>query len=302
MGSLAVLMDLDGADRLGGSSVRCKLRPYFYYLPPLRRAIVLEHVQLHRFADQFLQLGAEPVQLRTAMAGRHARPGSLDTNPDVVQVPADRYRGYPGRPWYPPVYRVSDLVDAQVLDRHDLRPGRDPGLPGPGHLDVVGQQPVRHVPLALLISRGIGPGHLVGQLQVHVGIEVYPQRHGRLARVTPGDDHPAGGGVILPGLGHPGPDLLLERAVVSHAMSFAAMQPRALIAWLGSDRYCRQREPAALVLTAATGAGRRQLGVRQALLPTPKLPSIPGTSNRTSRTAHEPFPAADVVLGLAAPP
>jgi hypothetical protein len=50
-------------------------------------------------------------------------------------------------------------------------------------------------------------------------------------------------------------------------MSLAAMLPRALIAWLGSDRSCRQREPVALVLTAAAGAGRGQLGVRQALLP-----------------------------------
>ncbi len=113
--------------------------------------------------------------------------------------------------------------------------------------------PVRHVPLAWLISCGIGPDHLVGEGQVHVGIQVHPQRHRRLARVTPGDDHPAGGGVVFPGLGHPGPDLLLERAVVSHAMSSAAMLPRAPIAWLGRDRSCRQREPAALVLTASSG-------------------------------------------------
>ena len=58
---------------------------------------------------------------------------------------------------------------------------------------------------------------------------------GRLARVMPGDDHPTGGGVVLPGLGHPRPDLLLERAVVSHAMSLAAMLPRAPIAWLSGD-------------------------------------------------------------------
>jgi hypothetical protein len=32
------------------------------------------------------------------MAERHARPGSLDINPDVVQVPADRHGGYPGSP------------------------------------------------------------------------------------------------------------------------------------------------------------------------------------------------------------
>jgi hypothetical protein len=48
-------------------------------------------------------------------------------------------------------------------------------------------------------------------------------------------NHAAGDGVFLPGLFHPGPDLLLERAVVSHAMSFAAMPPRALIAWLSGD-------------------------------------------------------------------
>jgi hypothetical protein len=109
------------------------------------------------------------------------------------------------------------------------------GLLGPGHLDVVRQQPVRHVPLARLISRHVRPGRLAGQLQVHVRIQVHPQRHGRLARITPGDDHPAGGGVLLPGLGHPGPDLLLERAVVSHAMSLTATLPRALIAWLSDD-------------------------------------------------------------------
>ena len=63
-------------------------------------------------------------------------------------------------------------------------------------------------------------------------------------------------------------------------MSFAAMLPRALIAWLGSDRSYQQREPAALVLTAAAGAGRGQLGVRQALLPASTLPGIPGPSNQ----------------------
>ena len=159
----------------------------------------------------------------------------MDINLDVVQVPADRHIAYPGRPWNPPVYRVGDLVDQQVLDRLELRAGGDPGLLDPGQLYVVAQQPVRHVPLALLISGHISPGRLVGQLQVHVRIQVHPQRHGRLARITPGDDHPAGGGVVLPGLGHPGPDLLLERAVVSRAMSLAAMLVRALIAWLSGD-------------------------------------------------------------------
>jgi len=132
------------------------------------------------------------------------------------------------------VYHVIDLVDVQ-LDRQDLRAGGGPGLLGPGHLDVVREQPVRHVPPARLIGCRICPGRLVGQLQVHVRIQVHPQHHQRLARVTPGDDHPAGDGVLLPGLGHPGPDLLLERAVVSHAMSLTATLPRALIAWLSGD-------------------------------------------------------------------
>ena len=55
------------------------------------------------------------------------------------------------------------------------------------------------------------------------------------ARITPGDDRPAGDGVLLPGLFHPGPDLLFERAAVSHAVSLAATLPRALIAWLSGD-------------------------------------------------------------------
>ena len=103
------------------------------------------------------------------MAVHHARPGSLDINPDVVQVPADRHRGYPGRPSYPPAHHLTDLLDTQRLDRQDLRTGGDPGLPGPGHLDVVRQQPVHHVPPARLIRRRICPGRLVGQLQVHMG-------------------------------------------------------------------------------------------------------------------------------------
>ena len=40
-----------------------------------------------------------------------ARPGGLDINPDVVQVPADRHRGYPGRPSYPPAHHLTDLLD-----------------------------------------------------------------------------------------------------------------------------------------------------------------------------------------------
>jgi hypothetical protein len=48
-------------------------------------------------------------------------------------------------------------------------------------------------------------------------------------------DHAAGDGVLFPGLFHPGPKLLLERAVVSHAMSLAATRPRALVAWLSGD-------------------------------------------------------------------
>jgi hypothetical protein len=40
------------------ASVRRELRPYFHFLPPLRRAIVTHHVQLHRLAGQLLQLAA----------------------------------------------------------------------------------------------------------------------------------------------------------------------------------------------------------------------------------------------------
>src|SRR6266480_1715293 len=72
-----------------GSSARCMPGPYLYFLPPLRRASVLHHMQLHRFAGQLLQFGAEPVVLRTAMAERHAWPVSLDLNPDVIQVGPD---------------------------------------------------------------------------------------------------------------------------------------------------------------------------------------------------------------------
>jgi hypothetical protein len=49
----------------------------------------------------------------------------------------------------------------------------------------VGQQPVRHVPLAMLISGRIGQGRFIGQLQVQVRIQVHAQRHRRLARITP---------------------------------------------------------------------------------------------------------------------
>jgi hypothetical protein len=62
-------------------------------------------------------------------------------------------------------------------------------------------------------------------------------------------------------------------------MSFAAMLSRALIAWSGSDRSYRQREPAALVLTTAAGAGRGQLGVRQTLLPGLRLLRVRGIGN-----------------------
>jgi hypothetical protein len=64
-------------------------------------------------------------------------------------------------------------------------------------------------------------------------------------------------------------------------MSLAATLPRALIAWLSSDRTHRQREPAVLVLIATAGAGRGQLGVRQALLPASRLPgSAAATSGK----------------------
>src|SRR5580693_1040254 len=202
--------------------------------PLVAGALRPHHVQLHRLAGQLLKLGAEPVGLGIAVAARHARPGGVDLDPDVVQVPEDRDRGYPGRPSYPPAYHVVDLLDAQLLDGQDLRSGGDPGLLRPGQLEVVGQQPVRHAPPARLIRRRIGPGRRVGELQVHMRIQVDPQRQRRLAWIMP-RDHAAGDGVLLPGLGHPGPDLLLERAVVSHAMSLAAMPPRAPIAWLSGD-------------------------------------------------------------------
>jgi hypothetical protein len=41
-------------------------------------------VQLDGLAGQLLQLGAEPVGLRIAMAACHARPGGVDINADVV--------------------------------------------------------------------------------------------------------------------------------------------------------------------------------------------------------------------------
>jgi hypothetical protein len=89
-----------------------------------------------------------------------------------------------------------------------------------------------HVSPALLIGTGVSLACLGGQLQVHMGIEVHPQDHRRPARIVPGDDLAAGDRVLLASLGHPGADLVLECAVVSHAMSLAAMLPRALIAWL----------------------------------------------------------------------
>jgi hypothetical protein len=63
-------------------------------------------------------------------------------------------------------------------------------------------------------------------------MEVHPQDHRRLAHIVPGDDLAAGDRVVLASLGHPGPDLVLKRAVACHAMALAAMLPRALIAWL----------------------------------------------------------------------
>jgi len=77
-------------------------------------------------------------------------------------------------------------------------------------------------------------------------------------------------------------------------MSFAAMLPRALIAWLGRDRSYRQREPAALVLTAAAGAGRGQLGERQALLPPLTLPGIA----KHDQVARLSWPAQHVLLRM----
>jgi hypothetical protein len=54
------------------------------------------------------------------MAQHHARPGGMNINPDLVQVPADRHRGDPGRLSYPPAYQLTDLLDAQLLDGQDL--------------------------------------------------------------------------------------------------------------------------------------------------------------------------------------
>jgi hypothetical protein len=65
-----------------------------------------------------------------------------------------------------------------------------------------------------------------------MGIKVHPQDHRGLARIMPGDDLAAADRVLLASLGHSGADLVLKCAVVSHAMSLAAMLPRALIAWL----------------------------------------------------------------------
>jgi len=42
-----------------------------------------------------------------------------------IQVSADRHCGYPGRPSCPPAYHLTDLLDPQRLDRHDLRTGGD---------------------------------------------------------------------------------------------------------------------------------------------------------------------------------
>src|SRR5690348_14418869 len=51
----------------------------------------------------------------------------------------------------------------------------------------------------------------------------------------------------------------------------AATLPRTLAACLSDDRLYLQREPAALVLVAAAGAVRGQLGVRQTPLPASSL-------------------------------
>ena len=115
---------------------------------------------------------------------------------------------------------------------HDLGAGRDLRFLKAGHLDLVREQPVNHVSPALLTGTGVRLARPGGQLQVHIRIEVHPQDHRRLARIVPGDDLAAGDRVPLASLGHPGTDLVLKCAVVSHAMSLAAMLPRALIAWL----------------------------------------------------------------------
>jgi ABC-2 type transport system ATP-binding protein len=191
--------------------------------------------QVHRLAGQLLQLGAEPVGLRAAVAEQDARPFGLNADPDDVHVPADRYSLHPGRGADPPAHQIADLLDAQRLDRHQIRTGGHPGVVGPAQVEVLGQQPVGHVPLGRLTGRLVRPGGFLGQLDVHVRVQEHPQRHRRLARMGPGDDRPAGHRVLLPGRGHPRPDLLLERAVVSHAMSLTATLSRAPVAWLNGD-------------------------------------------------------------------
>ena len=79
--------------------------------------------------------------------GTTPRPVSLDSNLDVVQVPADGYRGHPGRPSYPPVNRVSDRVDKEYADRFV-------GLTGPSCPNyAAGQGHVKGMSLRVFGSR-----------------------------------------------------------------------------------------------------------------------------------------------------
>jgi hypothetical protein len=75
----------------------------------------------------------------------------------------------------------------------------------------------------------------------------------------------------------------------------AATLPRTLAACLSDDRLHPQREPAALVLVAAAGAVRGQLGVRQAPLPASRL-SAPPLDSQTER--HRPHVLATIATGL----
>lgn len=60
------------------SSVRWEFGPHLYFLPPLLRA-ALQDVQLHWPAGQFLQFGAEPVNLGMAMAVHQARSAGVES-------------------------------------------------------------------------------------------------------------------------------------------------------------------------------------------------------------------------------
>src|SRR6185312_1094205 len=97
--------------------------------------------------------------------------------------------------------------------------------PGAGEVRQAGSYPVGLLPAATdHDARPGGPdvhSHLVPD-----PLDLYPGDAGRLHAAVQHlpdrgilDDYPAGLGVLLACLGHPGPDLPLERAVVSHDSS-----------------------------------------------------------------------------------